>query len=176
VTRFIVLAATLAALLFTTVPSFAQHDATWKALGMPGQSHQGFSRRMSHASDYARDLGAYVALPHKPTPAAVKEIVTELGRNLEAAEKHLAEMKKAAGDDKVTGKAIESIEGHLQTAFDHHKEAHACCVESFDEAKALTCCTDLSKEIDKVIAEHDALMKTLATKKPATPKPTKSSK
>lgn len=174
--RFVPLAAALAALLFSAGSTFAQHDATWKALGQTGQSHQGFSRRMSHAADYARDLGAYVKPPHKPTPAAVKEIVTELGRNLEAAQKHLADMKKAAGDDKATVKSIESIEEHLQVAFDHHKEAHACCVESFDEAKALHCCADLSKEIDKVIAEHNALMKSLAAKKPATPKATKSDK
>jgi hypothetical protein len=156
--------------LFSAAPAMAQHDATWKALGMPGQSHQGFSRRMSHARDYAQDLRAYVAPPYKPTPAAVKDIVTELGRNLDAAKKHLADMKKAAGDDKATVAAIAKIESQLATAFEHHKTAHACCVEDFDAAKALKCCDDLSKEIDKIIAEHNDLMKSLAKKSPQ-PKP-----
>lgn len=149
----------------STTPALAQHDATWKALGQSGQSHQSFSRRMSHAADYTRDLRAYVTPPHKPTPAAVKEIVSELGRNLESAKKHLADMKKAAGDDKATADAIVKIESHVNTAFEHHKAAHACCVEDFDAAKALSCCDDLTKEIDKIIAEHNALMKSLAAKK-----------
>ena len=170
--RFVALSivAAFASLLFVSGPALAQHDATWKALGMPGQSHQGFSRRMSHARDYTQDLRAYVAPPHKPTPAAVKEIVAELGRNLDVAKKHLVDMKKAAGDDKATVAAIAKIESHLATAFEHHKTAHACCVEDFDAAKALKCCDDLSKEIDKIITEHNDLMKSLAKKSPQ-PKP-----
>lgn len=167
------LVSVLALVLLCAAPAAAQHDATWKALGQKGQSHRGFSRRVTHAADYARDLRAYVAPTYKPTPAAMKEVVSELGHNLEAAKKHLAEMKKDAGDDKETQAAIAKIETHLTTAFAHHKEAHACCVEDFDAAKAMKCCDDLSSELDKVVAEHNALMKTLAAKKPAPPKSSK---
>jgi hypothetical protein len=61
--RLVAFAAALAALLLTAAPTFAQHDATWKALGQKGPSHQGFSRRIQHAADYSRDLHAYVHPP-----------------------------------------------------------------------------------------------------------------
>jgi hypothetical protein len=85
-------------------------------------------------------------------------------------------MKKESADDKTSLAAIERIEKRLTAAFALQKEAHACCVESFDEAKALKCCGDLTKELDEISAEHNALMKSLAAKKPVAPKPTKSDK
>lgn len=168
-----------AAMLFLASPASAQHDATWKALGKEGRAHQNFSRRVQHAADYSRDLQTHAAplvvaaKPVAPKPAEVKVVIDELGRNLDAAEAHLAEMKKSAADDKPTLAAIEKIEKHLTTAFDHHKAAHACMVENFDSAKALSCCADLSKELDMVTAEHNALMKTLAAKKTAAAKTVK---
>lgn len=166
-TRVSLLVAALAAALLLTSPASAQHDATWKGLGMKGPSHQGFSRRMQHAADYSRDLHAYVHPPGKPAAAAVKGVVDELGRNLEAAKKHLADMKKDYADDKATTAAIEKLGKRLDNAFALHKEAHACCIENFDEAKALKCCGDLTKELDGIIADHNHLMKSLAPKKPA---------
>jgi hypothetical protein len=165
--KYVALSLVAAAVLSAASPAWAQHDATWKALGQKGPAHQGFSRRIQHAANYARDLHTYVHPPGKPAAAAVKEVVSELGSNLEAAKKHLATMKKEAGDDKATLAAIEKIEKRLTTAFAHHKEAHACCVENFDEAKALKCCGDLTKELDEIVKEHNALMKSLAPKKPA---------
>lgn len=166
-TRMSLLFAALAAALLLTSPASAQHDATWKALGMKGANHQGFSRRMQHAADYSRDLHAYVHPPGKPAAASVKVVVDELGRNLEAAKKHLADMKKDYADDKTTTAAIEKLGNRLDNAFALHKEAHACCIENFDEAKALKCCGDLTKELDQIIADHNHLMKSLAPKKPA---------
>lgn len=158
-------------MLGSAQPAQAQHDAAWKSQGMQGESQQGFQRRMSHAADYARDLSVYVAPPQTPTPAAVKAVVTELGNNLQAAKLHLAAMKSSAGDDKATLAAIQKIETHLDMAFAHHKSAHACCVEDFNSAKALTCCKDLTKEIEAIQAEHNALMNTLAVKKVTVSKP-----
>lgn len=165
--RISLLVAALAAALLLTSPASAQHDATWKALGQKGANHQAFSRRIQHAADYSRDLHAYVHPPGKPAAAPVKEVVSELGRNLEAAKKHLADMKREWADDKNTLAAIAKIEQRLDNAFALHKEAHACCVEDFDEAKALKCCGDLTKELDQIIADHNHLMKSLAPKKPA---------
>ena len=160
--------------LFVTSPVLAQrvssHRADWKIMGKdaPGYGdNYGFSRSVQHASDYARDAQVYVQQHTKPAPAVAKTIVAELGRNLETAKKHLAAMKKAAGDDKETLAAIASIEKHLTAAFDHHKALHACCVEDFDAAKTMHCCDDLTKELDAVQAEHNELMKKLAKQKPA---------
>jgi hypothetical protein len=165
--RVSIVATAIAAALLLTSSASAQHDATWKGLGMKGPSHQGFSRRIQHAADYSRDLHTYVHPPGKPPAAAVKTVVDELGRNLEAAKKHLAEMKKDYADDKTTLAAVDKLGQRLDKAFALHKEAHACCVENFDEAKALKCCGDLTKELDQIIADHNHLMKSLAAKKPA---------
>jgi hypothetical protein len=163
-----------AVVLGVSIPAFAQrssaHRADWKILGKdaPGYGdNYGFSRSVQHAADYARDAEVYAQQNTKSQPAVAKTIVTELGRNLETAKKHLAAMKKSAGNDKDTLAAIESIETHLTAAFDHHKTLHACCVENFDMAKTLHCCADLTKELDAVIAEHNELMHKLAKHQPA---------
>ena len=149
----------------------AQHSAVWKVLGHDPDGwssftdHQGAARRVEHAADYASDLQGYIVETPKPDPVVVKEMANEIGRNLEAAKKHFASMKKAATNDKETVAAIEKIEKHLSEAFDHHKMVMECCTnEDFDHIKTMTCCSGLSKEISKVNAEHNELMNSLAKK------------
>lgn len=162
----------------------AQHSAVWKVLGhdppnWPFADHQGAARRIEHAADYASDLQGYVVQsPKKPDPAVVKEISEEIGRNVQAAKKHFAAMK--VGADKETVAAVEKIEKHLTDAVEHHKQVMDCMAsDDFDHIKTMACCSDLSKELSKVITEHNDLMHSLAKKaaakkaaaKPAAAKP-----
>ena len=164
----IVAAAYLLAALFLTSTASAQHSAAWKILGKDPpswSSHYGFSRRLSHAADYSNDVRSYLEQNTKPSPAVAKEMADELGKNLESAKEHLAAMKNDAGEDKATLAAIDRIEKHLDAAFAHHKDLRECCnVEDFSTVKTMACCKDLSKEIDAVVAEHNALMKSIAQK------------
>ena len=74
-------------------------------------------------------------------------------------------MKKDFASDKETVAAVERIEKDLAKAVEHNKAMIACCQEEkFDKAMAMTCCTDLSKQLGKIHADHVALMKQLATK------------
>jgi len=147
---------------------YAQKDATSKALGghsVPFWSSKASSRRLTTARDYAQDFHGYIVANPKPDPAVVKEVTTEIGRNLDEAKRHLAAMKKDFADDKDAVAGIESIERQLASAFDHHKLLCECCEkQTFDAITAMKCCNDLASQLDKIAAEHDALMRKLAGK------------
>jgi len=128
------------------------------------------TRHIESARSYAQEFQSYVAKAPQPEPSVVKDIKTELGRYLDEAQKHLATMKKDLAADKEAVAGIESIEKGLATAVEHNKAMIACCeAQKFDKIATMTCCTDLVKQLDKVHAEHVALMKKLAAKYATTP-------
>jgi hypothetical protein len=95
----------------------------------------------------------------------VKEVTTEIGRNLDEAKRHLAAMKKDFADDKEAVAGIENLERQLAAAFDHHKLLCECCEkQTFEAITAMKCCNDLVSQLDKIVAEHDALMRRLVSK------------
>jgi len=147
---------------------FAQKDATSKARGehsVPFWSSKASSRRLTHARDYARDFHGYIVANPKPDPAVVKEVTKEIGDNLEEAKKHLAQLKKDFADDKDAISGIEAIEKQLTAAFDQHTMLCECCEkQAFDAIATMDCCSDLAGKLDKILADHDALMRKLAAK------------
>lgn len=170
-------AALLAGLLFLPEAAQAQRDAGAKIRGehsVPFWSSRSSARRMNAARDYARDFQRYVAANPKPEPAVVKEVTTEIGKNLDEAKVHLAQMKKDFAGNKEAVAGIESLERQLAGAFDHHKLLCDCCEkESFDKIATMKCCTDLAEHLDKILDEHDALMKKLSPKAANSPKKAK---
>ena len=93
--------------------ALAQPDAGAKARGehsVPFWSSRSSARRISAASEYARDFQRYVAANPKPDPAVVKEVTTEIGNNLDEAKKHLAQLKKDFGANK------EAVAGNYRNA------------------------------------------------------------
>ena len=124
------------------------------------------------ARSYAQQVQSYVAKAPQPEPSVVAEIKTELGRYLADAQKHLATMKKDLAADKEAVAGIEGIEKGLAAAIEHNKAMIACCeTQKFDTVAAMACCTDLVQELDKVHADHVALMKKLSQKYAAPAKP-----
>jgi hypothetical protein len=122
-------------------------------------------RYIESAQNYAQEYQSYIAKAPKPEPAVVQEVSKTLGSYLEEANKHLVSMKKDFAGDKETVAAVESIEKDLAKAVEHNKAMITCCqAEKFDKALAMTCCTDLSKQLGKIHQDHVALMKKLATK------------
>lgn len=144
------------------------HSAGWKQGVETYWPSHASGRYIESARSYAQSVQTYVAKVPQPEPSVVREFKTELGRYLEDAQKHLATMKKDAAGDKEALTAIESIEKGLNSAIAHNKEMIACCENvKFEKVGAMTCCTNLVKELDKVHAEHVALMKKMAAKYPA---------
>ena len=130
------------------------------------------SRYIESARNYAQDVQTYVAKAPQPEPSVVKEFKMELGRYLDDAQKHLATMKKDLASDKEAVAGIEGIEKGLAAAIEHNKAMIACCEnQKFDKVATMTCCTDLVKQLDKVHADHVAMMKKLSQKYAAPGKP-----
>lgn len=120
------------------------------------------------AQSYSQEYQSYLARAPRPEPAVVQEVSKTLGGYLDEANKHLVSMKKDFADDKETVAAVESIEKDLAKAVEHNKAMVKCCQdEKYDKAMAMTCCTDLSKSLGKIHADHVALMKKVAAKHPA---------
>ena len=146
------------------------HSAGGKITGEAYWPARATTRHLQSARSYAQEFQTYVTKVPQPEPSVVKDIKTELGRYLDESQKHLATMKKDLEGDKEAVAAVESIEKDLATAVAHNKAMIACCEDQkFDKIKTMSCCTDLVKQLDKVHADHVALMKKLATKTAATP-------
>jgi hypothetical protein len=148
----------------------AQHDAGAKARGehsVPFWSSRSSAHRITIARDYARDFQRYVAANPKPHASVAKEVTTEIGKNLDEAKKHLAQLKNDFAGNKDALAGIEALEKQLAAAFDHHQKLCECCEnESFDKIKTMMCCQDLAALLDKILTEHDALMHKLSPKVP----------
>ena len=167
--RFLAVAVIALGFVFVATPDLlAQKDAISKSLGehtVPFWSSRGSSRRLTHARDYVRDFHAYVAANPKPDPAVVKEVTKEIGANLEEAKKHLASLKRGFAADKDAVAGIEGLEKQLAAAFDQHSMLRACCEkENFEAIETMECCSDLASQLDKILSDHDALMRKLAAK------------
>jgi hypothetical protein len=138
-------------------------DAGAKIRGDAYWPSRAATRHIESGLNYAREVQSYLAKAPQPEPSLVKDVKTELGRYLENAKTHLATMKKDFAADKDTVAAIDGIEKGLSTAIEHNKAMIACCEDQkFDKIKTMACCTDLVKELEKVHADHVALMKKLA--------------
>lgn len=163
--------AIIAALVLAVAPQMtrAQNttnpDAGGKITGERYWPSRATTRHVESARHYAQEFQNYVAKAPQPEPSVVKDIKTELGRYLDESQKHVATMKKDFADDKETTAAVENIEKGLTAAIEHNKAMIACCEnQKFDKIATMTCCTDLVKQLDKVHADHVALMKKLAAR------------
>lgn len=157
------------AMVALAVPStgLAQRDAGAKARGEYGKgfwSNQRASRNLRHARDYSRDFYQYSRSVRTIQPEIAKSESAELGRNIEAANQELANIVKEYAADKAVQERVKVIEGHLAKAAAQHKMLHAeCQKDSVDGTVSMECCSEITKELEKAIAEHAALMRTLET-------------
>ena len=169
--RVLLIAAIAAGLSLILSPSlsYAQKDAGAKIRGehsVPFWSSRASAHRVRAARDYAQDFQRYVLVNPKPDAVVVKEVTTEIGKNLDEAKKHLAQLKKDFSSNKDAIAGIESIERKLTAAFDQHQELCECCEnESFDKIATMKCCNDLAEQLERILDEHDALMNKLAPPK-----------
>lgn len=169
-TRTLFCAASVAALVLTVTLQAATAQNPFRTAGekISGDAYwpgRATTQYLQSAQNYAQEFQTYVAKTPKPEPAVVTEVHKTLTAHLEEANKHLVTMKKDFADDKETVAAVEKMEKDLASAVAHNKAMIECCKdEKFDKAMAMTCCTDLSKDLGKIHADHVALMKKLSTK------------
>jgi len=162
--------AALAALAVIAIPQGAAAQNAFRSAGekITGEAYwpgRAATRYIESARNYAQEYQGYIARAPRPEPAVVQEVSRTLTGYLDEAKKHLAAMRKDFSSDKETVAAVESIENDLAKAVASHKAMIACCQEEkFDKAMAMTCCSDLAKDLGKIHDNHVALMKKLAAK------------
>lgn len=173
---------TLTALALVAIPSAQAQPGTFSGVHSAGWK-QGVdtywparraSRNIDNARAYAQDFQNYLTKMPNPEPSVVKDVKVELARYLEEAKKHIALMKKDFAADKETLAAVEKVEKELNAAIENHSAMIECCEnEKFDKIAGMTCCKDFVKDLDKVHASHQALMKALTAKQATTVKAAK---
>ena len=120
-------------------------------------------RSMRHARDYSRDLHYYSRDVEKVQPNVAKAESDSIGKNIRAAQQELAGVRKQAGDDKDVLASLEAIETHLANAAKVHQTLHKECLkDSVDAGVSMGCCNEITKELEKAMAEHAALLRKLA--------------
>ena len=164
-TRRVAMLAALIAAFGMTGSAFAQRDAGSKARGEFGNywSTQSSGRSIRHATEYNADLHQYLTAEPNVDPAYIKKQSAEIGRNLEAAKKDIANVKKdVPAGDKEAAAQVTKVEQHLATAAEKHEQLHQCCKkDGMDVKGAATCCKEMMDALKAVQAEHDALVKKL---------------
>ena len=160
----------LAAMVVVSGPTaaLAQRDAGAKARGEFGKgfwSNQRASRNMRHARDYSRGFYRYSREARTIQPEVAKTESAELGRNIDAAKKELATVREEYAGDKEVLASLKVIEDHLTKAAAQHKTLHAACQQdTVDGTVGMECCNVITKELEKAMAEHAALMRKLEIK------------
>lgn len=142
-------------------------------MGKPhyGSSTYRTSRNMSYARDYSRDLYYYTCNAQSIDPELARSESTELGRNIDASKKELTTIRKEYAGDKEILASLNAIEEHLKNAAVQQKKLHAeCQMDTVDVTAGMKCCIDITKELEKAMAEHTALMSKLEMKEFATKK------
>ena len=152
----------LALLMAIGSPVFAQRDATAKAMGIFGgsPSMNSTSRNLHTARGYASGVYSYPAPVMQSQPSIPRNDAVIIGHALTGAQQSLAITKQQLANDKDALARIDALEKHLAAAVEKHKQLHAECMKpSADGQMTASCCNDLIKDLDKAIAEHDALVR-----------------
>lgn len=150
--------------------AFAQAPAGAKQRGEYNYYSGAGGSAMRSARDYSGHYRQYAqsAPEKKVNPEVAREAADSIGEYITKAQKHFAWMRKLAeaGNDKETLTALNSIDKNLADAAKSHAEMRETCLkDNVDGTATLTCCKVIDDSLAKAIAEHDKLMKRLATKK-----------
>lgn len=146
-------------------PQGASGEGKAWAAGLNKYRGQSAGRRIRHAREYVGGVQHYTKRTPQIVPMIAPEHVEEVGRNIDAAKKDLAEIKKGNADDKSIVARVESIEKQLDAASAQQKMMHEeCCKESPDGEKTMECCAACMKHLDAAAKEHGELMKVLDPK------------
>ena len=164
------IALALLALVVPVSTAFAQRDAGSKIRGEYNFYGGAAGRSMRSAREYSQSYREYArtAPDKKVNPEVAREAADSIGTYITKAQKHFAWMRKQAqaSNDKQTLTALDGIDKNLADAAKSHAEMHETCLkDNVDAAASMECCKVIDDSLAKAIAEHDKLMKRLATKK-----------
>lgn len=152
--------------------SSALAQTPWRRNMYDRYNHFRSQRSMRHARDYSSDLHNYSRDVKKIEPQVAKSESTKLGENIATAQHNLDALRKSAAGDAETLAALDAVQEHLKRAAKTHTALHAECSKDVVDGGVCThCCNEITKELEKAMAEHSALMRKLDMReqKEATP-------
>jgi len=128
-------------------------------------ANQRASRSLRHARDYSRDIYRYSRQAEIISPQVARAEVQNLGRNINLAKKEIAVVRNGFEGNKEVISALAAIDKHIAKAAETHKKLHEeCAKDAPDGHMCASCCSDITKELDKALAEHAALIRKLEGK------------
>ncbi len=169
--RSILLSGLIAAAAVVGLADFAvaQRGAESKAAGQYNFYGNSASRSMRGAREYSYDYRQYVqSTPQQQVdPELAREASDAIGTYIAKAQRHMAWMRKNAGDNKETLASLDIIDKNLAAAKKSHNEMHDACMKSHVDGSVCTdCCQKIDESLATAIAEHDKLMKRLGLPNP----------
>lgn len=164
------IALALLALVIPANTASAQRDAGSKIRGEYNFNGNSGGSAMRSARDYSTYYREYAqtAPKEKVNPEVAREAADSIGQYITKAQKHMVWMRKQAVNDKdkETLTSLDVIDQNLADASKSHAEMHETCLkENVDGTATMNCCKVIDASLAKAIAEHDKLMKRLATTK-----------
>lgn len=155
----------VAAAVVLSDPSLASAQRKWRPNMYDRWGQNRAQRSMRHARDYARDMHYYSRDVEKVQPNVAKMESDSIGANIKSAQQELAAIRKQAGDDKEVLASLQAVETHLANAAKVHQTLHKECLkDSVDPGVSMECCNEITKELEKAMAEHAALLRKFAPK------------
>lgn len=137
-----------------------------------GSSAGSSMRSAREHSTYYRQY-AQSAQGKKVDPEVARDAADTIGSYITKARKHFAWMRTQAkaSDDKETLASLDVIDKNLAAAAkSHHEMLETCLKADVDTAGSMKCCQQIDEPLAAAIAEHDKLMKRLASEKAPAPK------
>lgn len=156
-------ASALLATLTVDVSSAAPPIGTAKARGDYSNKFWGSAggRSVRHARDYSRGYQNYARQAPTVAPALAQHEAAGVGQNIASAQKQFTEVRKTT-TDKQALTSLDVIDKQLAVAAKAHAKMHEMChMEEIDAEGTMKCCQEVDAALEKVMAEHKALMKHL---------------
>jgi hypothetical protein len=163
---FVSMALMLFSMLAIDVATAAPAVGTAKARGDYSNKFfqaQSAGRSVRHARDYSQGYRSYGRQVPNVMPQYARQEEAGVGQNITTAQKQYTEMRRATTDTQVLA-SLDTIDKHLAEAVKAHKLMHEMCtMETIDGVSTMKCCDDIDAALEKAIAEHEKMMKRLAS-------------
>lgn len=115
------------------------------------------SRHINNARTYSADVYHYSRTP-QVTPQVLRSESTLLGQEIAHAQRESANLGTIVKTTPGQSDALKTLNGHLDAAAAKHKELTSECMkDNPDPTKCAMCASQITKELDKAHAEHQAI-------------------
>lgn len=117
------------------------------------------SRHINNARTYSSDVYLYSRAP-QVAPQVLKSESTLLGQEIAHAQRESVNLGTVLKSTPVQSDALKTLNGHLDAAAAKHKELTSECMkDNPDPTKCAMCASQITKELDKAHAEHQAIVR-----------------